>query len=178
MQHLEHAAHALGWNGHLIPDVEILGARFAAVAAVRPDVHAWRLEHEWAPEPDPAWFRTWSDTSTHAHLPVAAVDLLGILVPVPNLSRALTACGTLMTLAPCSVVVPADTTRQTMSLIELDYYGIGVVAGDPGAPADLVLTPEDRTAEFGSSLFGRWLLEVLYSKVLASQPELAEKNSC
>ncbi len=47
--------------------------------------------------------------------------------------------------------------------------GIGVVTAGNDEPAELVLAPEDRTAEFGSSPFGRWLLEVLYSKLLDQQ---------
>ena len=34
------------------------------------------------------------------------------------------------TLAPCSVVLPAPQGAQSWPLIELDYYGIGVVAVD------------------------------------------------
>lgn len=166
MQELEHAARALGWSGRLIPDVEVLGSRFAAVTRIRPDVHRWRRDHGWQPEANPSWFRSWSEPSMHDHLPVPAVDLVGILVPVGSADSALHACGTLMTLAPCVVVLPADHPYQPWPMIELDYYGIGVVTASTHAPADLLLRPEDRTAEFGSSLFSRWLLEVLYSKTL------------
>ena len=166
MQQLEHAARALGWDGYVIPDVEVLGVQFAAVARLRPDVHRWRSDHGWSPEPNPSWFRSWSEPRLHDHLPVAAVDLLGVLVPVSKAHRALRACGSLMTLAPCTVVLPGDHPYKPWPTIELDYYGIGVVTADDTGPAKLVLAPEDRTAEFGSSLFGRWLLEVLYSRVL------------
>lgn len=172
MRDLEHAARALGWGGVVIPDVEVLGARFAAVARVRADVHRWRRAHGWAPESDPVWFRCWAEPSRHEHVPVAAIDLLGVLVPVPDLAGAVAACGTLLTLAPCSVVRPASTPRDPWPLTELDYYGIGVVTSDTGGPADVVLAPEDRSPEFGPSLFSRWLLEVLYSKALARDPEL------
>lgn len=174
VQELEHAARALGWQGRLIPDVEVLGSRFAAVTRIRPDVHRWRRDHGWRPEPNPAWLRSWFEPSTHNHLPVPAVDLLGILVPVSKADRALAACGTLMTLAPCVVVLPGDQPHQQWPLIELDYYGIGVVTATAGAPAELLLAPEDRTAEFGSSLFSRWLLEVLYFKTLEQETEIAE----
>lgn len=170
MRELEHAACALGWNGRLIPDVEVLGSRFAAVTRIRPDVHRWRRDHGWRPEPNPAWFQAWSEPSTHNHIPVAAVDLLGILVPVGSADHALSACGTLMTLAPCAVVLPENSALQ-WTLIELDYYGIGAVAATTDAPAELLLMPEDRTAEFGTSLFSRWLLEVLYSKTLEQEAE-------
>jgi hypothetical protein len=173
VQQLEHAAFALGWDGHLIPDVEVLGARFAAVARIRSDVHRWRSEHGWAPEPNPTWFRSWSDPNIHDHLPLAAVDLLGILVPVSKARHALRACGTLMTLAPCTVVLPGNHPYKPWPMIELDYYGIGVVTACADGPAELLLAPEDRSAEFGSSLFGRWLLEVLYSRVLEREPENA-----
>ncbi len=177
MQQLEHAAHALGWDGHLIPDLDVLGARFAAVARIRPEVHQWRSDHGWSPEPNPAWFRSWSEPSLHDHLPVAAVDLLGVLVTVSKSSRAVRACGTLMTLAPCAVVLPGDHPYKPWPLVELDYYGIGVVTADHTGPAQLVLAPEDRTAEFGSSLFGRWLLELLYSRVLEHDTEPTENAS-
>lgn len=157
----------------MIPDVDVLGARFAAVARVRADVHRWRQAHGWYPELDPTWFRCWSEPSRHDHVPVAAVELRGILVRVPGSSGAVSACATLLTLAPCTVVAPADQPHQPWPLAELDYYGIGAVAASASGPADLVLSPQDRSAEFGPSLFSRWLLEVLYSKVLAGGPELA-----
>ena len=173
MQQLEHAALALGWEGHLVPDVEVLGARFTAVARIRPDIHRWRTENGWEPELNPTWFRSWSEPSVHDHLPLPAVDLLGILVPVAKARHAVRACGTLMTLAPCTVVLPLDHPYKPWRMIELDYYGIGAVNAGPDA-AELVLRPEDRTSEFGSSLFGRWLLEVLYSRVLERVSETAE----
>ncbi|MBB5153364.1 hypothetical protein [Saccharopolyspora phatthalungensis] len=173
MQQLEHAARALGWDGRLIPDVEVLGARFAAVARIRQDVHQWRSHHGWAPELNPSWFRSWSEPALHDHLPVAAVDLLGILVPVPHARFALQACGTLLTLAPCVVVLPSNSRYQPWPMLELDYYGVGVVNAGFEGPTELVIAPEDRTAEFGSSMFGRWLLEVLYSRIL-ELPQLTE----
>ncbi|GGP61245.1 hypothetical protein GCM10010185_37240 [Saccharothrix coeruleofusca] len=35
------------------------------------------------------------------------------------------------------------------------------------------MPPEDRSTEFGPSLFGRWLLEVLYERVLKGVPHQA-----
>lgn len=177
MQQLEHAARALGWHGCLVPDVDILGTRFAAVARIRPDVHRWRVEHGWEPHSDPAWFRSWSEPGMHDHLPVAGVELLGVLVPVAKAKRALRACGTLMTLAPCTAVLPSDHPYRPWPLTELDYYGIGVVRSGSDAPAELLLSPEDRSAEFGSSLFGRWLLEVLYHRVLERDSRGAENTT-
>lgn len=156
----------------MIPDVEVLGAKFAAVARVRSDVHRWRQEHGWQPELDPAWFRCWSEPDQHDHVPLAAVELRGILVRVPGLSGAVAACATLLTLAPCTVVAPTGQPHQAWPLAELNYYGVGAVAASAAGSADLVLHPQDRSAEFGPSLFSRWLLEVLYSKVLAGDPEL------
>ncbi|MGW5644967.1 hypothetical protein ACWEV3_36865 [Saccharopolyspora sp. NPDC003752] len=173
MQQLQHAARALGWDGRLIPDVEVLGARFAAVARIRRDVHEWRSLHGWGPELNPAWFRSWSEPCTHDQVPVAAVDLLGLLVPVSRSRHALRACGTLLTLAPCAVVLPQGSKYKPLRMLELDYYGVGVVNAGFEGPAELVVTPEDRTAEFGSSMFGRWLLEVLYSRLL-ELPQLTE----
>ncbi|MDR7302894.1 hypothetical protein [Haloactinomyces albus] len=166
MQELEHAARALGWHGCLIPDIEVFGTRFGAMTRLRPDVHYWRSTHGWEPQADPSWFRSWSEPSMHDHLPVPGVDLLGVLVPVSKARRALRACGTLMTLAPCTVVLPGDHPYRPWPLTELDYYGIGVVRSGPDGPGELVLAPEDRSTEFGFSLFDRWLLEVLYFKVL------------
>ena len=173
MQQLEHAARALGWDGHLVKGIEVLGCRFAAVVRIRHDVHSWRSEHGWKPEPNPTWFRSWSDPDLHDRLPVAAVDLLGVLVPVSKARHALDACGTLMTLAPCAVLLPASQLAKPLRLMELDYYGIGVVTIDGENPAELQFGPEDRSAEFGSSLFSRWLQEVLYARVLKHHPRLA-----
>lgn len=167
MQHLQHAAQALGWHGRLVPDVEVLGTRFAAATRIRPEVHRWRSEHGWAPELNPSWFQ--SEPSEHDHVPVPAVELEGLLVPVSRARYGLAACGTLMTLAPCAVVLPAGHPYRPWPVLELDYYGIGVVTADAGEPTELVLAPEDRTAEFGSSPFARWLLEVLYAKLLEQQ---------
>lgn len=174
MQRFEHAARAVGWNGDLVPDVDVLGARFTAVARLRPEVHRWRTDHGWAPELDPHRFRPSADAHPHDQVPVAAVDLVGILVPVSRARHALRACGTLMTLAPCTVVLPPNYPYRAWSMLELDYYGIGVVSGGQDDPAELVVRPEDRSAEFGSSTFGRWLLEVLYSRLLEHDRECTE----
>ena len=173
MQQLQHAARALGWDGKLVPDVDVLGTRFTAVASIRQDVHQWRLHNGWGPELNPAWFKAWSEPEHHDQLPVAAVDLIGILVPVSTPSRALRACGMLLTLAPCAVVLPNDHRYDALSMLELDYYGAGAVTTGPEDAAHLVIAPENRAAEFGSSMFGRWLLEVLYSKLL-EHPQLTE----
>lgn len=167
VQHFQHAARALGWHGPLVTDVEVLGTRFAAATRIRPEVHRWRSEHGWAPELNPSWFQ--SEPDEHDRIPVPAVELDGLLVPVSRARYGLEACGTLMTLAPCAVVLPAGHPYRPWPVLELDYYGIGVVTAGNDEPAELVLAPEDRTAEFGSSPFGRWLLEVLYSKLLDQQ---------
>lgn len=177
VQQLEQAAGALNWEGHIIPDVEVLGARFAAVTRVLPEVHRWRTAHGCAPQLDPAWFRSWSEPDSRSRPPTPAVDLLGVLVPVRKLRHALRACGTLMTLAPCTVVLPEDHRYRTWPMIELDYYGIGVVTAGRQA-AKVLLRPEDRTAEFGSSPFGRWLLEVLYARMLRRAPDEAPTSGC
>ncbi|RJQ69107.1 hypothetical protein D5S17_31285 [Pseudonocardiaceae bacterium YIM PH 21723] len=162
---LQCAAEALAWRGVVIPDVEVLGQRVSAVVRLRHDVHDWRSRNGWPPESDPSWFRSWFDPSLHDQIPVPGVDLIGVLVPENRIDRALRSCGTLMTLAPCAVVLPA-TDMDPWPLIELDYYGVGVVTIDAeGTPAPVV-PAEDRSTEFGPSLFGRWLLEVLYAKVL------------
>lgn len=155
-------------------NLEAFGTRFAAVARVRPDVHQWRRTHGWEPELNPAWFRCWSESDTYDQLPVAAVDLLGILVQVNRVGKALNACGTLLTLAPCAVVLPWEHPYAAWPMMELDYYGVGVLHASGDGPAALLLDPQDRAAEFGSSLFGRWLLEVLYSKLLEQQPQRIE----
>lgn len=110
----------------------------------------------------------------HDHLPLAAVDVVGILVPVRKAKYGLRACGNLMTLAPCSVVLPRGHPYRPWPMTELDYYGVGVVADHGAEPSEVLLPPEDRSPEFGASLFGRWLQEVLYSLVLQRDPELAE----
>nr|WP_246331397.1 hypothetical protein [Saccharopolyspora hordei] len=157
----------------MIPDVEVLGAKFTAVVRIRQDVHRWRSHHGWGPELNPSWFRSWAEPSEHDHVPVPAVDLLGALVPVAHPRFALRACGTLLTLAPCAVVLPSQQPYRPLRMLELDYYGVGAVNVAENGLAELVIAPEDRTAEFGSSLFGRWLLEVLYSRLL-EHPQLTE----
>jgi hypothetical protein len=82
--------------------------------------------------------------------------------------RALTACGSLISLAPCAVVLP-DTlvgAGSPLQVSELDYYGVGVVAWSDTSGARVIVPPEDRSGEFGPSLYGRWLQEVLYDRIL------------
>ncbi|GAA3870951.1 hypothetical protein GCM10022243_40360 [Saccharothrix violaceirubra] len=177
MQPLLHAATALAWRGVVVPDVAVLGHRVSAVVRVHADVHAWRAVNGWPPQADPSWFRSWFEPDEHDRLPVPAVELAGVLVGESTVDRALQSCGTLMTLAPCAVVLPATPGSSSWPLIELDYYGIGVVAIDEPGTAELLVAPEDRSTEFGPSLFGRWLLEVLYDRVLREVPVEARVNS-
>ncbi|MCP2259626.1 hypothetical protein LX15_003331 [Streptoalloteichus tenebrarius] len=170
---LQHAAFALGWRGVVIADVAVLGQRVSAVVRVRKDVHRWRVRNGWPPETDPNWFRSWFDPTFHDRLPVPAVDLVGVLVEETALSRALESCGTLMTLAPCAVVLPTPQDDE-WPLIELDYYGVGVVTTLADGNSAVSVLPEDRSREFGPSLFGRWLLEVLYDRVLKAEVARAQ----
>jgi hypothetical protein len=174
---LHHAASALGWRGIVVPDVAVLGHQVSAVVRVRADVHEWRTNNGWPPHSDPSWFRAWFEPSVHDRLPVSAVELVGVLVGESTVDRALQSCGTLMTLAPCAVVLPGPQGNESWPLIELDYYGIGVVAVEGSGHTELLVPPEDRSTEFGPSLFGRWLLEVLYDRVLKEVPVDARVNS-
>jgi len=174
---LHQAASALGWRGTVVPDVAVLGHQVSAVVRVREDVHEWRSANGWPPQADPSWFRSWFEPTVHDQLPVSAVELVGVLVGESTVDRALQSCGTLMTLAPCAVVLPGPQGRESWPLIELDYYGIGVVAVTESGSADLLVPPEDRSTEFGPSLFGRWLLEVLYDRVLKDVPASSRVSS-
>jgi hypothetical protein len=176
--HLSHAASALGWPGIVVPDVAALGQRVSAVVRVRQDVHAWRKRNGWPPHPSPSWFRAWFEPTHHDQLPLPAVELLGVLVSESAAARALESCGTLMTLAPCAVVLPDAESTDPWPLIELDYYGIGVVAVDGEGTARVRVPPEDRSVEFGPSLFGRWLLEVLYDRVVRAAVAEARTKAC
>ncbi|GGM42152.1 hypothetical protein GCM10012275_11420 [Longimycelium tulufanense] len=168
MLSLQHAAFALGWRGVVIADVAVLGSRVSAVVRVHRDVHRWRVRNGWPPETDPSWFRSWFEPELHDRLPVSAVELVGVLVEEATLHNALRACGTLMTLAPCAVVLSTPQ-HDPWPLIELDYYGIGVVTTLADGSSEVSIPPEDRSGEFGPSLFGRWLLEVLYDRVLKAE---------
>lgn len=173
----QHAASALGWRGVVVPDVGVLGYRVSAVVRVNEDVDRWRRSNGWPPQPDPSWFRTWFDPGPLDRSPLPAVELLGILVTESEPDRALTACGTLISLAPVAVVLPeTQGGKWRLGLSELDYYGVGVVSGNDETGATVVVHPEDRSGEFGPSLYGRWLLEVLYDRVVKGQhvPQLSQ----
>jgi hypothetical protein len=165
----QHAASALGWRGVVVPDVGVLGFRVSAVVSVRADVDAWRRANGWPPQPDPSWFRRQFDAIPNDRTPLPAVELVGILVIENEAERALNACGTILTLAQCAVILPEELSTDPWPLSELDYYGVGVVTGDDATGARLVVPPEDRSGEFGPSLYARWLLEVLYDRVLKGQ---------
>jgi hypothetical protein len=163
----KHAVSALGWDGTVISEVAVLGQRVSAVVRLRADVHRWRTENGWPPAPDPSWFHSWFEPTFHDVVPVPAVELVGILIDESSADLALAACGTMMTLAPCVVVVPEPASCDPWPLIELDYYGVGLVscAGDDSAVVEV--SPENRVEEFGMSPFSRWLLEVLYHRLVS-----------
>lgn len=172
----QHAASALGWRGVVVPEVGVLGYRVSAVVRVHEQVDRWRRSHGWPPQPDPSWFRTWFDPGPLDRTPLPAVELVGIVVTESEPDRALTACGTLISLAPCAVVLPEVSSDNPWPLNELDYYGVGVVDGSAATGAHVVVQPEDRSGEFGPSLYGRWLQEVLYDRVVRGQH--SEQLSC
>jgi len=176
-----HAVSALGWDGIVVRAVAVLGQRVSAVVRLRADVHRWRTQNGWPPMVDQSWFRSWFTPACHETLPIAAVDLVGLLIDAPTPELALDSCGTLMTLAPCAVLVPElgedpvdggppgaapEQSPDPLSLIELDYYGVGLLtcAGDDAVT--VWVAPENRTGEFGASPFSRWLLEVLYDRLV------------
>jgi hypothetical protein len=166
----QHAALALGWRGVVIPDVGVLGHRVSAVVRVHEEIDRWRRANGCPPHPDPSWFRTyWFDPGPSDRTPLPAVSLVGILVSESDPDRALHACGTLISLAPCAVLLPDTVLENALPVSELDYYGVGVVGGDDLSGARVVVAPEDRSGEFGPSLYGRWLQEVLYDRVVRGQ---------
>lgn len=136
---------------------------------VQENIDNWRRTHGWPPHSDPSWFRTWFDPTTVDSTPLPAVKLVGVLVAETDAERALAACGTLVSHAPCATVLPYGAAEESLPLSELDYYGVGVVIGDNQHNARLVIPPEDRSVEFGPSLYGRWLLEVLYDRIMRDQ---------
>lgn len=163
MSSLTRAAAALNWSGHIVTDHAVLGEHVAAVVQLKEDIHRWRSANGWPPEPDSSWFRSWFEPKFHDHVPVAAVDLIGVLVTGSDPHHALTECGSLLTLAPCAVLV-ADS-ADPWPMIELDYYGVGVVRVNE-CSAEVTIPPEDRSTEFRPSLFGRWMREVLYRRAI------------
>jgi hypothetical protein len=169
----QRAIAALGWRGLVIPDIAILGHQVTTVVRLLHSVHTWRKANGWPPEADPTWFRSWSEPDLFDRLPVAAIEIVGFAVPETEINHALNYCGTLLTLAPAVVVVGGTASSRTgdspadpWSLFELDYYGVGVVQ-EQNDGATVLVPPENRCAEFGTTLFGRWLKEVLYEKALA-----------
>ncbi|HEX7662609.1 MAG TPA: hypothetical protein VF444_24350 [Pseudonocardiaceae bacterium] len=161
------AASALSWRGLVVPDVGMLGHRVSAVVRVHDGVDRWRRENGWPPHADPSWFRTWFSPGPPDRSPLPAVDLVGILVSGTAIEHALNACGALISLAPCAAVFEETAAHDPWALNELDYYGVGAVVADENS-ARVVIPPEDRAGEFGPSLYGRWLREVLYDRVLRS----------
>src|SRR5207248_4551699 len=144
----------------------ILGHRVSAVVRIHDEVDRWRRSNGWPPQPDPSWFRTWFDPGPVERTPLPAVELVGILVTESESERALTACGTLISLAPCAVVLPDTALRDPWPLNELAYYGVGVVGEDANGRPTVIVPPEDRSGEVAPSLYGRWLQEVLYDRVV------------
>ena len=128
----------------------------------------WRRSNGWPPQPDPSWFRTWFNPGPRDRSPLPAVELVGLLLSESDTERALTACGTLISLAPCAVVLPETVVGagSPLPVTELDYYGVGVVAFTEQGCARVIVPPEDRSGEFGPSLYGRWLQEVLYDRIV------------
>lgn len=132
-------------------------------------VDRWRQANGWPPQPDPSWFRTWFTPGPRDRSPLPAAELVGILVTEADTERALTACGTLISLAPCAVLLPESVVASPLPVSELDYYGVGVVGIDEQGGARVIVPPEDRSGEFGPSLYGRWLQEVLYDRIVRGQ---------
>lgn len=94
---------------------------------------------------------------------MSAAELVGVLVTGSDPNHSLAECGSLLTLAPCAVVV-ADS-PDPWPMMEFDYYGVGVVrVGEYSA--EVAIPPEDRSGEFRPSLFGRWMREFLYGRAL------------
>ena len=87
----------------------------------------------------------------------------------PNAGSRATKVGTVV-----GLLTPESVLDDVWPLNELDYYGVGVVGGTNEA-AKVVVPPEDRSGEFGPSLYGRWLQEVLYDRVVKGEhaPQLS-----
>jgi len=172
--HLSQAVSALGWHGDFLPHIRLLGMRVSVVVDVDPVAIARRVEQECAiPMLDWDTLTMWEWPEGNGIFPPSPLAVVGVLVSgVKQRKRALTFarrwagfCSSATTLESAEPITPEQ-------LLDVSYYGVGVVARPPGTDEYHLVRPS-RTGRLPSArrtTMDRWVEETLFGMLASIRP--------
>jgi hypothetical protein len=167
------AAHRMGWQGIVLPPMQLLGRRIVVVADVRTEAHAERLCLGYEPVPDRATVSTWVWPEMAGRVPPAAARITGVMAVARHWRTALASVVPFARYAETAIVLPwwAASTHDYLvhCLPRARRYGVSVLTADPEAVTD-VDAPAERECPGGTELdaTGRWLNEAVYERLLSA----------
>lgn len=167
------AAPLLGWQGCVLPQMTLFGRRVFVVARLRPDTHAERIATGVGPVTDKATVATWTWPELARIAPQPAVRISGVLAVARHWRTGMAATVPFARYGEAAMVLPSS---ATMSHDYVDHclpkarmYGLGIVNADVNAQVDLDLGCTDDRITLGDDEVWRWVEEMVYEQLLATE---------
>lgn len=175
-QHVPDAVRLLRWEGTLIGPLRIAGRRVSAVVDLIDPIHQFRLDRNLPPVVDQTVIAAHTQIPTLGKLPPVAVQLVGVIAPVKHLGTARHSVFPFSLMCPAAIVIRRHP-RQGPCVPEYrsGLLGrLGVVAVDDQGSVDVLrdpLNPHRYSSDY--EVWRRWVLEVMYERVLNHHAEAA-----
>lgn len=163
------AADVLGWQGHLVSDVTLLGTVTSMVVSFDHQAHARRLETGAAqPVLDADTLAMWEWPQAQGDFPPSVTSVVGVLA---NHGQAVTARVSTARkwrgFSASAILLPARKAFSRQQQLECAYSGIAVLAPARGHVELLHHGNPDRLPSSRRSVADRWVEEHLYGMLLA-----------
>lgn len=162
------AAVLLGWDGVVLPELELLGCRVVPVVSCRDDVHRDRLASGDGPQHDCDLLELWEWPEAAGTVPASALSLTGILVRTRSCRRGLSIAHTWRGFGAATVLTGQVDVDEACWL-EFRLPGVGLVlVPSSGCPTLAVGAPLGRQAPARRRALDRWVEEALYEHAIAT----------
>lgn len=164
MSTAERAAEAIGWAGHVVPDVHLLGTNVTMIAAVDDTTLTRRRAlHPAAMTGDPDMLALWE---FGGGFPPSPVRLAGVVVPVARSARqALRVAADWRGFGPTALLLAGAVAGDDL-LLEADYAGVWVVARTTSGGVRVVQEGAASASAARRTTTDRWVEEHLYARLL------------
>ncbi|SDP76754.1 hypothetical protein SAMN04487905_108220 [Actinopolyspora xinjiangensis] len=171
----------LDWTGSVLPPVRLLGRRVVPVAELVPDAHAERVCVGSGPVLDRTEIATWVWPEMSDRVPPAAARVSGVLAPARHWRTALTAAVPFARFTSAAIVVPREVSDRddfvSSCLIRARQFGVAVLSADGNSVrVELEGRSFADTAPAEQTAVSRWVNEVVYDQLLASETPAPSRN--
>ncbi|RZQ64943.1 hypothetical protein [Amycolatopsis suaedae] len=174
------AAAALGWEGHLLPEMTMLGRKVFVVARLRTDVHAERIAMGVGPTLDRATVDTWTWPELAGTAPAPAAEISGVIAVARHWRTGMASTvpfvryGNAAMVLPMAAVMTEDYVANCLPRARI--YGLGVLTAHDTGMVDTDLAIRSERMVLGEDAVSRWVNEAVYEQLLVAQDTAANAS--